>query len=55
MRRRARRHRRGRVKDSLEAEGGASSVAEAYARTVLLGAAGLHEMSVAQMQFAERC
>jgi len=41
------------VKDSLEAEGGASSVAEAYARTVLLHAAGLDEMSAAQMQFAE--
>jgi hypothetical protein len=42
-----------RVKDSLEAEGGASSVAEAYAQAVLLEAAGLHEMHAAQVQFAE--
>jgi len=41
------------VKDSLEAEGGVSSVAEAYARAVLLDAAGLDEMSATQMQFAE--
>jgi hypothetical protein len=42
-----------RVKDSLEGEGGVSTVAEAYAQAVLLDAAGLDEMSVAQMQFAE--
>jgi hypothetical protein len=41
------------VKDSLEAEGGASSVAEAYAQAVLLDAAGFHEMTGAQAQFAE--
>jgi hypothetical protein len=41
------------VKDSLEAEGGVSSVAEAYAQAVLLDAAGFHEMTPAQTQFAE--
>ena len=41
------------VKDSLEAEGGASSVAEAYAQAVLLDAAGAHEMNAAQRLFAE--
>ena len=42
-----------RVKDSLEAEGGASNVAEAYAQAVLLDAAGLHEMNAAQVAFVE--
>ena len=42
-----------RVKDSLEAEGGASNVAEAYAQAVLLDAAGLHEMTAPQVVFAE--
>lgn len=42
-----------RVKDSLDAEGGASTVTEAYVQAVLLQAAGLHEMSPAQVQFAE--
>jgi hypothetical protein len=41
-----------RVKDSLESDGG-SSVSEAYARTVLLQAAGLHEMTPAQVAFTE--
>jgi hypothetical protein len=42
-----------RVKDSLEGEAGASSVMEAYARVVLLQAAGLHEMTAPQVAFAE--
>lgn len=41
-----------RVKDSLESEAG-SSVMEAYARAVLLQAAGLHEMTPPQVAFAE--
>ena len=40
------------VKDSLEAETG-SSVMEAYARVVLLQAAGLNEMTPAQVAFTE--
>jgi hypothetical protein len=42
-----------RVKDSLEGEGGVSSVMESYAGAVLLQAAGLHEKSPAQAAFAE--
>jgi len=41
------------VKDSLDAEGGASSVAEAYAQAVLLQAAMLGQMSATQIDFAE--
>ncbi len=41
-----------RVKDSLESDGG-SSVMEAYARVVLMQAADLHEMTPAQVAFAE--
>ena len=41
------------VKDSLEGEGGVSSVAEAYAQAVLLEASGFHEMTAPQSQFAE--
>ena len=41
-----------RVKDSLESDGG-SSVMEAYARVVLIQAAELHEMTPAQVGFAE--
>ncbi len=40
------------VKDSLESDGG-SSVMEAYARVVLLQAAGLHEMTPPQVSFTE--
>jgi cyclic-di-GMP-binding protein len=42
----------GKVKDSLESEAG-SSVMEAYAQVVLLHAAGLHEMTPAQVLFTE--
>ena len=42
-----------RVKDSLDSEGGVSNVTEAYAQAVLQQAAGLHEMSPPQVQFAE--
>jgi len=42
-----------RVKDSLEAEEGGSSVAEAYAHVVLLQAAYLSELSAPQMDFVE--
>ena len=42
----------GKVKDSLESESG-SSVMEAYAHVVLLHAAGLHEMTPAQVLFTE--
>jgi cyclic-di-GMP-binding protein len=41
------------VKDSLEAEAGASSVADAYAQVVLLQAAFLSEMNAPQIDFAE--
>jgi len=41
------------VKDTLEAEGGNSSVTEAYAQAVLLQAAFLSEMTVPQVDFAE--
>ena len=41
-----------RVRDSVESESG-SSVVEAYARVVLLHAAGLHEMTPAQVVFTE--
>ena len=41
------------VKDSLEAEGGSSSVLEAYAQVVLLQAAFLSEMTAPQIDFAE--
>ena len=41
------------VKDSLEGEGGNSSVAEAYAQVVLLQAAFLSEMTAPQVDFAE--
>src|SRR5260370_3717966 len=41
------------VKDSLDAESGASSVAEAYAQAVLLQAAMLGQMSATQIDFAE--
>jgi cyclic-di-GMP-binding protein len=44
---------REKVKDSLDAEGAASSVDEAYARVILVQAAGLHEMTPAQVAFAE--
>jgi hypothetical protein len=42
-----------RIKDSMEGEGGASSVAEAYAQVVLIQAAFLSEMTAPQMDFAE--
>jgi hypothetical protein len=42
-----------RIKDSLEGEGGASSVAEAYSQAVLIQAAFLSEMNGPQMDFAE--
>jgi hypothetical protein len=42
-----------RVKDSLEGEGGLSSVAETYVQIVLLQAAFLSEMTAPQMDFAE--
>jgi cyclic-di-GMP-binding protein len=42
-----------RIKDSLEGEGGASSVTEAYAQAVLIQAAFLSEMNGPQMDFAE--
>ena len=41
------------VKDSLDSEEGASSVAEAYARVVLLQAAYLSELAAPQMDFVE--
>ena len=41
------------VKDSLEGEGGNSSIAEAYAQVVLLQAAFLSEMTAPQVDFAE--
>jgi hypothetical protein len=41
------------IKDSLEGEGGQSSVAEAYAQVVLIQAAFLSEMTAPQMDFAE--
>ena len=41
------------VKDSLEGEGGSSSIAEAYAQVVLLQAAFLSEMTAPQIDFAE--
>ena len=41
------------VKDSLEGEGGNSSVADAYAQVVLLQAAFLSEMTAPQIDFAE--
>ncbi|MBC8023341.1 MAG: hypothetical protein H7Y14_09500 [Burkholderiales bacterium] len=41
------------VKDSLEGEGGTSSVADAYAQVVLLQAAFLSEMTAPQIDFAE--
>jgi hypothetical protein len=41
------------VKDSLDAEAGASSVAEAYAQAVLMQAAMLTQMSAEQVDFAE--
>jgi hypothetical protein len=41
------------VKDSLEGEGGNSSIAEAYAQVVLLQAAFLSEMTAPQIDFAE--
>ncbi len=41
------------VKDSLEGEGGTSSVAEAYAQLVLLQAAFLSEMTAPQIDFTE--
>jgi len=41
------------VKDTLEAEGGNSSIAEAYAQVVLLQAAFLSEMTAPQIDFAE--
>ena len=41
------------VKDSLEGEGGSSSIAEAYAQVVLLQAAFLSEMAAPQIDFAE--
>jgi len=41
------------VKDSLEGEGGASSVADAYTQVVLLQAAFLSEMTAPQVDFAE--
>jgi hypothetical protein len=40
------------VKDSLEGEGGSSSVAEAYAQVVLLQAGALSEISAAKIDFA---
>ena len=42
-----------RVKDSLEGEGGESSVMETYAQVVLFQAAFLAEMTAPQMDFAE--
>jgi hypothetical protein len=41
------------VKDSLEAEAGTSSIAEAYTQVVLLQAAFLSEMTAPQIDFAE--
>ena len=41
------------VKDSLDAEAGASSVAEAYAQALLMQAAMLGQMSAEQIDFAE--
>ena len=41
------------VKDSLEGDGGNSSVAEAYAQVVLLQAAFLSEMTAPQIDFAD--
>jgi hypothetical protein len=41
------------VKDSLESEGGNSSVSDAYAQVVLLQAAFLSEMTAPQIDFAE--
>jgi hypothetical protein len=41
------------VKDSLESDDGASSVAEAYAQVVLLQAAYLSELTAPQMDFVE--
>ena len=42
-----------RVKDSLEGEGGESSVSETYAQMVLIQAAFLSEMTAPQMDFAD--
>jgi hypothetical protein len=42
-----------RIKDSMEGEAGASSVAETYVQVVLLQAAFLAEMTAPQMDFAE--
>lgn len=41
------------VKDSLEGDGGSSSIAEAYGQVVLLQAAFLSEMTAPQIDFAE--
>jgi hypothetical protein len=41
------------IKDSLEGEGGVSSVTEAYVQVVLIQAAFLSEMTAPQMDFAE--
>jgi len=41
------------VKDSLDSESGASSVAEAYAQSVLVHAAMLSQMSAGEMEFAD--